>query len=124
MTTMTNGLAPLGAPDVWTRTMEPAGYRCQCTGQCGKRHKSDLPAHLVQKADVDRCETTQRSARLVALPAEPTDDMVVAARAPLAAWCRPCYEGALRRSTRLRERARTAEAPADDLFSLLSGDES
>jgi hypothetical protein len=82
--------------------MVAAGYRCQCTGACGK-HQSDY-----------RCPSTWRTERLVAMPAEPTDDVHAAVRAPLAAWCRPCYNAALRRAVKLA--AQDAAAAAETLF--------
>ncbi|MGH3342207.1 MAG: hypothetical protein ACRDPK_04835 [Carbonactinosporaceae bacterium] len=93
--------------ETWEPVMTAAGYRCQCTGACGRTHPKGR----------GRCETEHtRRHLLIAAPADPTITPTQAAALPasaLRAWCRACYDHA----TRAARQATKAEPPqVDDVF--------
>ncbi|MEU8688499.1 hypothetical protein [Streptomyces sp. NPDC048665] len=105
---------PLAAVDVWRPVMEVAGYRCQCTGQCGNPHvktEGRCPHehdHYTSKHG--------RHVRLMAAPPDPLARDVAAAGLPaseLRAWCPDCHGAAARLA---RKTAPADNAPA--LFDL------
>ncbi|MGW9437977.1 hypothetical protein [Streptomyces sp. NPDC055607] len=83
---------PIAAGNVWQPVVDRAGGRCQCTGQCGRKH-----------ADKDRkpgrCEHEQGQhisrvgeIKLIAATQE-MDPRYPPASGALLAWCQPCYDG-------------------------------
>lgn len=101
MTTVT----PLAAVDTWRPVMEAAGWRCQCTGGCGKTHAKE-PEH--------RCKATHKpDCLLVASAATPTDNPHADTRGPLVAYCPDCYAGHKRAFNRAQK---LVEAPKEPLF--------
>jgi hypothetical protein len=105
---------PLAAVDVWRPVMEAAGYRCQCTGQCGNEH-AKTEGRCAREHDGYTSKHGHR-VRLMAAPVDPLTQHSVAVTLPpgeLRAWCPECHTAAARR-------ARTA-VPAEDapgLFDL------
>lgn len=78
------GPAPLAGAATWLPVMQAAGFRCQCTGGCGRSHAKDK----------GRCRREHRTwCHLVAAPAEPTGDPHRDAVAPLVAYCPNCFDG-------------------------------
>jgi len=84
------------------RVLERAGWRCQCTGQCGRPHTG---------AGGGRCLAEHAACELHAVPAWPVSPARAAALPPaaLAAMCGPCHAGNDRRVRRER-----AAAPAQE----------
>lgn len=93
--------APIVGAALFRTVMQAAGYRCQCTGECGNPHT---------KGD-GRCQHEHdhytskhgRRVRLMAAPVDPLATDVVAARLPasgLRAWCPDCHSAAARRAKR------------------------
>jgi hypothetical protein len=107
-TASTSAPPPIVGAGLWQAVMSAAGYRCQCSGQCGAKH-----------ADGDgRCVNAhggydgKRHApiRLEAAPIDPAVKDAAAVRLPagqLMAWCPGCRTAVLRRVARARRR----EAP-------------
>ncbi|ASQ96253.1 hypothetical protein [Streptomyces sp. 11-1-2] len=91
---------PIVYADTWRPVMEAAGYRCQCTGQCGNAHvkgKGRCPREHDQHASKHRGPV-----RLIAAPADPLTPALAAAKLPhreLRAWCPDCLTAARRRAT-------------------------
>ncbi|MFF9772021.1 hypothetical protein ACF1GT_36635 [Streptomyces sp. NPDC014636] len=107
---------PLAAVATWLPVMEAAGYRCQCSGECGNAH-----AKTDGRCPREHDGYTSKHGHLVRLMAAPADASTPPARAvtlpasDLRAWCPECYLAATRRA-----RAQAAP-PADDapgLFDL------
>ncbi|EFE72627.1 predicted protein [Streptomyces viridosporus ATCC 14672] len=103
---------PLGASAVWQAVMEPAGYRCQCSGACGSQHaKTGM-----------RCHRTAGSYRLIVAPADLLLSPAAAAAVPaeqLLAWCPDCHRAALgRQRAAERERRRLEDPEPAGLFDL------
>jgi hypothetical protein len=105
---------PLAAVDVWLPVMEAAGYRCQCTGECGNPHaKTD--GRCPREHDGYTSKHGHR-VRLMAAPADPCVSPVKAVTlqpGELRAWCPECHTAAARQAR--------ASAPTDDepgLFDL------
>ncbi|MFG3346924.1 hypothetical protein ACGF1Z_17880 [Streptomyces sp. NPDC048018] len=92
---------PLVAAGVWRPVMEAAGYRCQCTGQCGSTHaKGD--GRCPREHD-HHASKTRGPVHLVAAPPDPLTSTLAAARLPVAAlraWCPACYSAARRIANR------------------------
>ncbi len=61
------------------------GYRCECTGDCGKAHK---------KAGDGRCHVEDHPSHPLALlsPGKVLTDAVSASRDDLVAWCPACQD--------------------------------
>jgi hypothetical protein len=91
--------------------MEPAEFRCQCSGACGSQHAKTER----------RCHRTASSYRLLVAPADLLLSPAAAAAVPaeqLLAWCPDCHRAALSRQRAAeRERKRLEEQPAA-LFDL------
>ncbi|MET8882553.1 hypothetical protein [Streptomyces rubiginosohelvolus] len=103
---MTAEPLPLAATSLFRAVMVAAGWRCQCTGQCGHSHN---------RAE-NRCSRTHGGrVLLMAAPADTSTSERAAAVLPadaLRAWCPGCHT-AVRRTT-------TGPEPAaqDGLFDL------
>lgn len=72
-----------------------ADGRCECTGACGRPHRSDPRGRCA------RLHLRERGSCLVAAPRDPAVPAHRAWRVPtrdLAAWCQPCLDGARRRA--------------------------
>jgi hypothetical protein len=91
-----NATPPLIGQATWTQVMDRAGYRCQCSGQCGRPHaKSEgrcpqSHGHYTGRHD---------NAHLMAAPKDYTPSTYEAARTPtgeLMAWCTACHDGTRR----------------------------
>ena len=103
--------APIAAAATWLPVMRAAGFRCQCTGGCGRSHAKD---------DGGRCRAEHTGwCHLVAAPAVPTGDPHRDAAAPLVAYCPTCFDGHRRRAAAAA--ARTAADDIPTLFDLLEG---
>ncbi|MEU7051487.1 hypothetical protein [Streptomyces eurythermus] len=91
---------PITGTAVWRPVMAAAGFRCQCTGQCGNAHskaKGRCPRKHDQAASKHRGPV-----RLIAAPADPLTPAVLACRFPahaLMAWCPDCHTAARRHAT-------------------------
>jgi hypothetical protein len=91
----------------WTAVMRAAGWRCECTGECGRPHS----------ATGERCgvvDETRAAGVLRAAPTNPAAGLTVAVTATaddMSAWC---YLGATLRAR--REAATAAAAAQPDLF--------
>jgi anti-sigma regulatory factor (Ser/Thr protein kinase) len=98
------GAGPAAHVTVWERVMERAGWRCQCTGQCGRSHRTG-----------GRCLAEHPAAPLHAVPAWAVSDTAAAALPPaaLTAMCGPCHAGHDRRA---RSRQAAACQPGEALF--------
>jgi len=79
--------APLVGADTWTRVLGEAGWRCECTGECGRPHAKSEGRCLVEHG---------RGHRLIAAPINPAVSVVRATSAPLMAWCSGCADLAKR----------------------------
>ncbi|MEU8825896.1 hypothetical protein [Streptomyces sp. NPDC048636] len=92
---------PIVYAAAWRPVMETAGYRCQCTGQCGNPHtkaKGRCPREHDQHASKHRGPV-----RLLAAPANPLTPARVAAGIPatdLRAWCPDCHDATRRAAQR------------------------
>ncbi|MFF4185765.1 hypothetical protein ACFYZ9_21480 [Streptomyces sp. NPDC001691] len=88
---------PLARPALWRPVMEAAGFRCQCTGQCGNAH---IKAQGRCPREHDRHASKHRGpVHLIAAPADLALSPVKAARVPsagLRAWCPDCHTAARR----------------------------
>ncbi|MFC5911650.1 hypothetical protein [Streptacidiphilus monticola] len=115
---------PIASLPLWEGVLRAAANRCQCTGQCGHRHKA-----------VDgRCEhehggyASKHAApiRLAAAPADPAglarpvQRQAAMTASELMAWCPPCLDDARRRAQRAALKARAEQQQADSfaLFDL------
>ncbi|MFE6689722.1 hypothetical protein ACFVFQ_25000 [Streptomyces sp. NPDC057743] len=107
---------PIVYADQWRHVMKAAGWRCQCTGQCGIPH---IKGEGRCVREHDRHASKHRSPiHLIAAPAEPTTPPLAAARLgarDLRAWCPDCHTAASRAARKTR-----ASEPAQDtgLFDL------
>ncbi|MFD4999842.1 hypothetical protein [Streptomyces buecherae] len=85
----------------WRPVMVSAGYRCQCTGQCGAAHKKAggrCPREHDQHASRHRGPI-----HLIAAPADLLTPLLAQAAlgpAELRAWCPDCHDGARRAAQR------------------------
>ncbi|MGD3107553.1 hypothetical protein [Streptomyces sp. YGL11-2] len=107
---------PIAYAALWRPVMDAAGWRCQCTGQCGTPHRKG-DGRCVREHD--RHASKHRSPiHLIAAPADPTTPPLAAARLKaryLRAWCPDCHTAAGRAARKTRN-----SAPAQDtcLFDL------
>src|SRR5690606_24835702 len=95
---------PIVYADTWRRVMEAAGWRCQCTGQCGNTHTKTEHRCGREHDQYGRGGVV----RLTAAPADPSTDPLAAARLPvgeLRAWCSPCRTQAARAERRTSQQA-------------------
>lgn len=94
---------PLSGVGTWRPVMRAAGYRCQCTGQCGNPHaKSDGRCPREHDAPSSK---RGHLVRLLAAPADPLTPPVAAASLPageLRAWCPECHSAAVRAARRAK----------------------
>jgi serine/threonine-protein kinase RsbW len=83
-------------PDAaWAHVMGRAGWRCQCTGQCGQPHDRHSPAD-------GRCLAGHPEGELHAVPAWPVSAMAAIRlpKAALMAMCAACHDRRDRRAAR------------------------
>ncbi|MGG2465625.1 hypothetical protein ACO0M4_38675 [Streptomyces sp. RGM 3693] len=99
---------PIAFANLWRPVMVTAGWRCQCTGQCGTPH---LKGEGRCVRGHGRHASKHRSPiHLIAAPTDPTTPSLAAARLgarDLRAWCPDCHTAAARaaRKTQSREPA-------------------
>ncbi|WP_350279315.1 hypothetical protein [Kribbella sp. HUAS MG21] len=105
---------PMVGAETWQSAMVAAGWRCECTGQCGKGH--------VKTAG--RCGTNHGSAHPLAVDAaDPTASLHAAVTgAELVALCAGCQAGAKRAATKAAEQDAADHTDQLDLFDLTGGD--
>lgn len=105
---------PMVGAETWQRVMTEAGWRCECTGQCGK-------AHVKTEG---RCGTDHGSQHpLAVVAADPTASLHAAVTgAELVALCAGCQAGAKRAAIKAAEQATAARIDQLDLFDLTGGD--
>ncbi|MFE6173717.1 hypothetical protein [Streptomyces sp. NPDC056464] len=100
---------PITGAEMWRPVIRAAGFRCQCTGQCGNAHKK---AQGRCPREHDHAASKHRGPlHLIAAPADLLTPVVQACRLPadaLMAWCPDCHTAARRRANTA---ARTAEQP-------------
>ncbi|MBS2538844.1 hypothetical protein KGQ20_39470 [Catenulispora sp. NF23] len=109
-TTTTTDFAPIAAKATWLPVMQAAGFRCQCTGGCGRTHS---------KEPGGRCKHEHKPwLRLLAAPAKPTGNPHQDATADLVAYCPTCFDGHLRVAKRSDRAAATAHENDIPLFDL------
>ncbi|MEU6959943.1 hypothetical protein [Streptomyces chrestomyceticus] len=86
---------PIACADLFRAVMTAAGWRCQCTGQCGQPHaKTERRCPREHDSYVGKAGGW---VRLVAAPADPTVPEQQAAAVPAArlrAWCPACLRAA------------------------------
>ncbi|WKK21668.1 hypothetical protein QZH56_03425 [Streptomyces olivoreticuli] len=107
---------PIAYADLWRPVMEAAGFRCQCTGECGNKH-AKAQGRCPREHD-QHASKTRGPVHLITAPADLTTPVTAAARttaAGLRAWCPDCFTAA----RRLASNTQAAAAPAQDgLFDL------
>lgn len=104
---------PMIGAATWERAMVAAGWRCECTGECGKTHaKSE-----------GRCPTGHGSSHpLAVVAADPTASLVVAVTTTdVVALCAGCQTAIKRIATKAAEAAAAARTDQLDLFDLTGG---
>jgi DNA (cytosine-5)-methyltransferase 1 len=100
---------PIIAADRWRQVIDRAGERCECTGQCGRRHRDGK----------GRCARPDRpGAALHAVPASPAPFHVAAAlpAAALTALCDPCHAAVALIHARALRNATDTHSRAQALF--------
>ncbi|MGX9228027.1 hypothetical protein ACWV95_20755 [Streptomyces albus] len=71
---------PIAYAAVWRAVMQAAGYRCQCTGQCGNPHKNSSGRC---PREHDQCASKRRGpVHLAAAPADLSQGQRMAAALP------------------------------------------
>jgi hypothetical protein len=105
---------PMVGAETWQSAMDAAGWRCECTGQCGKGH--------IKTAG--RCGIDHGSMHPLAVTAaDPTASLHAAVTgAELVALCGGCQTGAKRAATKAAEQAAAGHTDQLDLFDLTGGD--
>lgn len=107
---------PIAYAALWRAVMQAAGYRCQCTGQCGNPHKKTRGRC---PREHDQCASKHRGpVHLAAAPADLTQSQRTAAALPAGAlrgWCPDCHDAARRAAARAARRQQSGQA---DLFDL------
>ncbi|MEV5959620.1 hypothetical protein AB0M11_38770 [Streptomyces sp. NPDC051987] len=112
---------PIVGAALFHTVMEAAGYRCQCSGECGNPHAKD--AGRCPREHDHYTSKHGRRVRLMAAPVDPLAAGVAAARLPasaLRAWCPDCHEAAARRA---RKQLPAALADQCALFDLSAGED-
>lgn len=112
-----NARPPLVGADLWTRVMERAGYRCQCTGACGAKH-ADRRTRQPGRCPREHGDWVSKTGKtiLTAAPTDPTGTWTSAASLPanrLMALCPPCHDA---RQRIARKAAQQQAAEQDGLF--------
>ena len=107
---------------LWAEVINAAGGRCECQGECGRKHSDDQPGHRGRKHRDDppgRCprENTDTSP-LHAVPREPVTTRLAAALPAEAmhALCGPCHDTTARKQAAARASALRAKADTSSLF--------
>ncbi|QNE21921.1 hypothetical protein F1D05_33415 [Kribbella qitaiheensis] len=105
---------PMVGAETWQSAITLAGWRCECTGQCGKGHVKTE----------GRCGTEHGSLHpLAVVAADPVLSLhAVVTGAELVALCAGCQAGAKRAAFKAAERAAIARTDQLDLFDLTGGD--
>ena len=102
--------APIAAEAVWRAVMQAAGYRCQCTGGCGRKHV---------KEPGGRCKQEHKPwCLLVASPVHPTGDPHQDMTGDLVAYCPGCYDRRLSAAKSAARAAATTHEMDTPLFEL------
>ncbi|MFI1849705.1 hypothetical protein [Streptomyces sp. NPDC020480] len=108
---------PIVYAAAWRPVMKAAGYRCQCTGQCGNPHTKG-GGRCAREHD-QHASKHRGPVRLIAAPADTCTSARAAAQLPAAelrAWCPDCHDAARRAAQRA---ARTApDTDQGGLFDL------
>jgi len=99
-------VVPIGAPAAWLVAVALVGYRCQCAGLCGARHKP-----RPEDEGGPRCAKQLRGRAAVRLFLGP-------AGLVLCAGCLDAITATDRRAAKTADQARAAGAPS--LFDLLT----
>ncbi len=105
------GGEPIGVTATWRTVARAFGWRCSCTGVCGRTHARTE----------GRCPAESPRERLYAAPSDLAVPEQAAHRVPvgdLALWCGPCLDSARRRTSM------PAPAAGEALFDLLGLKES
>ncbi|MGY4768957.1 hypothetical protein ACXC9Q_18755 [Kribbella sp. CWNU-51] len=105
---------PLVGADTWSRVLGEAGWRCECTGDCGRPHtKSE-----------HRCPVDHGlKHRLSVVPSDPTVTLTKAVTgAELVAMCPACATGAKRLAEAASDEATNPTTDQLGLFDLTGGD--
>ena len=106
----TDDFAPIAAEAAWRAVMQAAGYRCQCTGGCGRTHAKEPDR---------RCPHEHKPYRLlVAAPVNPTGDPHKDVTGEQVAYCPTCYDGRLSAAKRAARAAATTHQNDVPLFDL------
>ncbi|WP_327639554.1 hypothetical protein OHB24_14660 [Kribbella sp. NBC_00482] len=105
---------PMVGAETWQSAMDAAGWRCECTGQCGKGHGKTA----------GRCGINHGTAHPLAVTAaDPTASLHAAVTgAELVALCAGCQAGSKRAATKAAEQAAADRTDQLDLFDLTGGD--
>ncbi|WP_425830652.1 hypothetical protein [Streptomyces fractus] len=106
---------PIVGATVFNTVVGAAGYRCQCTGQCGNPHAKG-EGRCPHEHDGYTSKHGHR-VRLMAAPADPLASPVTAASMPageLVAWCPGCHTAA----GRLALKQTAPPTDQGDLFAL------
>jgi hypothetical protein len=107
---------PIVGAAVFAAVMEVAGYRCQCSGECGNPHTKG--GGRCQHEHDHYTSKHGHRVRLMAAPADPLATDVEAARlsaSALRAWCSGCHGAAARLA---RKRLPVASTDQCGLFDL------
>ena len=100
---------PLLAADTWRQVIGTAGERCECTGQCGRKHSDGQ----------GQCQCPDRpEAPLHAVPRDPVPFHVAAAlpASALHALCDPCHAALASIHARARQAASDSLSVIEPLF--------
>jgi hypothetical protein len=106
-----SAIPPLIGQATWTEVMDRAGYRCQCSGQCGRPHTKNegrcpqSHGHYMGRRD---------GAHLIAAAKDYTPSVYDQVRTPvgdLMAWCASCHDGT-RRAYQRKVAAMPDETPS------------
>ena len=107
--------APIAGEATWRPVMQAAGYRCQCTGGCGRDHA---------KEPGGRCKREHKpSCHLVASPVNPTGNPHKDMTGEQVAYCPTCFNGHKNKTNRAAEAAAKTHPLGASLFDL-DGDQS
>ncbi|MEV0285573.1 hypothetical protein AB0H36_15790 [Kribbella sp. NPDC050820] len=106
---------PMLGAEAWLLVMNGAGWRCECTGECGRSHTKTG----------GRCGTEHgRSHRLAAVPADllASPFQATTGAVDLVAMCVTCQAGAKRVATKAADLAAAENTDQLELFDLTGGD--
>jgi hypothetical protein len=100
---------PMLGAGLWRQVIAAAGDRCECTGQCGRKHKDGAGRCVRENA---------AAAPLRAVPREPVPDHAAAGlpASALHALCGPCDAALSSIHARARQAASGALSAVESLF--------